>query len=155
MNDELAAVAGAIDHLARMLDSGMAVDRMLEEDTALLAIEVLARAAARRARHEHVIGLSEDAARIELAQGRVIDLSRRHALREILLRLIGARERSEASVHWSELARAGWPDEVLPSGVAFHRVRTAIWSLRRAGLRAIVRARDGYAIDSRARLDWR
>jgi len=82
------------------------------------------------------------------ADGTVVDLSRRRALRAILLGLIEARQHGHNVLTVLDLIEIGWPGEKIHPQSAMDRVYTAIRSLRRMGLEEILVTRDGgYALD--------
>ena len=76
-----------------------------------------------------------------------IDISSRTALRNVLGALVAARQ-SRASVSRGSLAQAGWPGEKLTTEQAANRVRVAIATLRKLGLRDVISgARGGYYLN--------
>jgi predicted ATPase len=83
------------------------------------------------------------------ADGSVIDLSRRKSMWGVFLALCRARVASPgAPVPIEALVAAGWPREKMRNDAATKRLHTAIWSLRRAGIEAmIVTSDEGYALD--------
>lgn len=81
--------------------------------------------------------------------GERISLDRRRALRLVLLALVNARiEAPGSALDAGALLERGWPGErVLPAAGA-HRVRVAVATLRRSGLRSLIQSRDdGYLLD--------
>lgn len=79
-----------------------------------------------------------------------VSLERRKPLAKIVDRLAEERlTRADASLGWSELQAAGWPDErVLPEAGA-HRVRVAVSTLRKLGLGPHLLTRGtGYLFDA-------
>lgn len=93
--------------------------------------------------------IATDAAWFELAGGTRIDLGRRGALRRILGAL--AEQRIAAvgqGLATSTLAERGWPGERVLVEAAATRVRVAVATLRRLGLRNTILTRDdGYLVD--------
>lgn len=84
--------------------------------------------------------------------GERVALDRRRALRLVLQALVTARvEAPGSALDASALLARGWPGErVLPAAGA-HRVRVAIATLRRSGLRRLIQSRDdGYLLDPEA-----
>ena len=87
-------------------------------------------------------------------EGERVDLSRRGALRLMLLALVERRlaRAGEASA-WEAMLAAGWPGERVLAAAAATRVRVAISTLRRLGLAGILLTRDdGYLLDPRAQV---
>lgn len=78
-----------------------------------------------------------------------VDLSTRGALRNILIALATLRVESPGEpLSLDEVIRAGWPGERIGDEAAANRVRVALATLRKLGLRqAIVTARGGYLLD--------
>jgi tetratricopeptide (TPR) repeat protein len=78
-----------------------------------------------------------------------VDLERRRPLRLIVTCLLGQRmNKPGVPIPWDGLLEAGWPGErVIPSAGA-HRVRVAVSTLRKLGLRSVLRTVDeGYLFD--------
>lgn len=84
-----------------------------------------------------------------VGQDERVDLARRKPLRLILERL--AAERSGPTprhLAWDDLLAAGWPGERMRAEAGAHRVRVAISTLRKMGLRDVLRTEDeGYLLD--------
>jgi len=78
-----------------------------------------------------------------------VDLSRRTPLRRILFALAIVRvEAPGEPLSMDEMVRAGWPGERIGSAAAANRVRVALATLRKLGLReAIVTGQGGYLLD--------
>lgn len=75
-----------------------------------------------------------------------VDLSRRKPLRLILERL--ARVSDKTNLAWDDLLEAGWPGERMRADAGAHRVRVAVSTLRKMGLRDVLRTEEsGYRID--------
>ncbi len=76
-------------------------------------------------------------------------LDRRRPLSLLLDRL--ARERADrpgALLAWDALLEAGWPGERVRAEAGAHRVRVAISTLRKLGLKDVLRTgEDGYVLD--------
>jgi tetratricopeptide (TPR) repeat protein len=91
---------------------------------------------------------------VALPDGSEIDLTRRAAPRRVLLALAVAREdHAGAVVSPDALIAAGWPGERLRADAGVKRLRTAIWTLRKLGLEAVLLTRDdGYLLDPRVPL---
>jgi hypothetical protein len=81
--------------------------------------------------------------------GRRTDLSRRCSVRRILHALVSERRAgSTRALDVHELFAVGWPGERIPYESQVRRVYTAIWTLRRLGLDALLLTRDGgYLLD--------
>lgn len=87
--------------------------------------------------------------------GARVDLSRRGALRKILVALCERRAREGSGASVEALAEAGWPGERMLVEAAATRVRVAIATLRRLGLRsALVTRDDGYHLATELRVAW-
>lgn len=87
--------------------------------------------------------LTHDDGRFTLPNGATLDLRNKHALRRILVALMNGESSSRA------LIVAGWPGEKLERGAAATRLRIAIATLRKFGLRELlVTTEDGYALRS-------
>jgi len=84
-----------------------------------------------------------------------IDLRTRGSLRRIILALVDQRRRAPGSaISADAVFEAGWPDERVNPRAAAARVYTAMYTLRRMGLRGIlVRRDDGYLLDPRVDID--
>jgi hypothetical protein len=78
-----------------------------------------------------------------------VSLERRRPLAQILEVLARARQtRSGAAVSWQELQSAAWPGERMLASAGAHRVRVAVSTLRKLGLRDLLRTEaDGYLLD--------
>jgi DNA-binding SARP family transcriptional activator len=87
-------------------------------------------------------------------RGETNDLSRRTAPRRLLKYLADAHARSPGvPLGRDALIEAGWPGERMRPDAADKRLRTAIWTLRKAGLEGIVVTRDeGYLLHPLARV---
>jgi predicted ATPase/DNA-binding SARP family transcriptional activator len=86
--------------------------------------------------------------------GRPVSLRNRKPLRRLLASLLAAHgERPGLALDHGELIAAAWPDErVLPDAAA-HRLRVAVATLRRLGLKdALVTAPSGYLLEPRLRV---
>lgn len=96
----------------------------------------------------HDLTIARSGRWFETAEVGRVDLQRRRALRKCLCEF--ARMRTEnpgvaLSVH--ETVAIGWPGERIHPEAARERVYTAITTLRRFGLRTLIRRDDGYLID--------
>jgi hypothetical protein len=88
----------------------------------------------------------------EVEGGARVDLTRRSALRGVLLALATAEPK--ASLDCGALTSAGWPEERVLARAAELRVRTAIKTLRHLGLRGVlVTTGDGYRLEARVLLE--
>jgi predicted ATPase len=78
-----------------------------------------------------------------------VDLFRRHTLRRLLHTLAVRRaEHPGEGFPVDEMFKAGWPKERVASSAAANRVRVAVTTLRRLGLRdTLVTRSDGYLLD--------
>jgi predicted ATPase len=77
-----------------------------------------------------------------------VDLSRRKPLRLILERLCEERAAGGGTLGWDDLLAAGWPGERMRADAGAHRVRVAISTLRKMGLRDVLRTEEeGYRLD--------
>jgi hypothetical protein len=91
------------------------------------------------------------------AEGARVDLGRRGALRRILRALaVGHSTHPDRGLPVEALIAEGWPGQRVLVEAAATRVRVAIATLRRLGLRAVLLTReDGYLLDPRARVAMR
>jgi len=82
--------------------------------------------------------------------GQPVSLERRRPLALILARLGSARIESPGqALSWEIVQDAGWPGERILAAAGAHRVRVAISTLRKLGLRDALRTTpDGYLIDA-------
>jgi predicted ATPase len=78
-----------------------------------------------------------------------VDLERRRPLRLMLERLVGHRlDRPGEALPWEGLLEAGWPGERVILSAGAHRVRVAVSTLRKLGLRTVLlTVGDGYMLD--------
>ena len=98
------------------------------------------------------IWIGRDAYWFEVESGERVNLTRRGALRRILLAL--AEAPGSTSLAYEPLTAAGWPDERILPRAAELRVRAAIKTLRRLGLRdVLVTTGDGYRLDAHVLLE--
>jgi hypothetical protein len=76
-------------------------------------------------------------------------LARRRPLADILAHLARARQSAPGSaVPWEALRDAAWPGERMQASAAAHRVRVALSTLRKLGLRdQLVSTTEGYLLD--------
>jgi tetratricopeptide (TPR) repeat protein len=93
--------------------------------------------------------LAADARTVQVGRAAPVDLGRREALRRIVLRLAAEREHGPGeAVPAGALVAAGWPGERIDGAAAGNRLRNAIATLRRFGLRDVLLTRsDGYLLD--------
>jgi predicted ATPase len=84
-----------------------------------------------------------------------VDLGRRGALRRILAALCAEQlAHPGRALSAEELTARGWPNERMLAEAASTRVRVAIATLRKLGLREVLATRDdGYLIDPKARVE--
>jgi tetratricopeptide (TPR) repeat protein len=103
----------------------------------------------RRALAEGALVIPPDAAWLELPDGVRVDLSARQPLRRIVARLAEHRLSAPGEpVSVDELVAAGWPDERMLPSAAGNRIGVALTSLRKLGLRELLRREgEGYALD--------
>ena len=89
----------------------------------------------------------EEARWFELA-GERVGMSRRGPPRLILKALIGAQDRGLGALDGAALVAHGWPGQRILANAAATRVRVAVATLRKLGLRDVILTRDdGYLID--------
>jgi DNA-binding SARP family transcriptional activator len=106
-------------------------------------------ALARRGEARAALRVASDGRSFSVSGGPPVDLGRRAAPRRLLVALVDARRATPGrAVSRDDLIAAGWPGERMMAEAADKRLRTAIWSLRRAGLEeALLTRDDGYLID--------
>ncbi len=111
-----------------------------------LAARLLRRAIADQ---PHALRVAADAAWIHPPHGERIDLRRRKPMWRIVARLAEHRRAQPgAAVTSEDLQEAGWPGEKMQREAGMHRVRVAVASLRKLGLRDLLLHRDeGYLLD--------
>jgi predicted ATPase len=114
------------------------------------AFRMLAQALARhRAVGGSVLNLGPDALWFALEETERVDLARRGPMRRMLVALVAAREGAPGrTLDREALFSAGWPGERVLEEAASTRVRVAIATLRKLGLRETLLTRDdGYLLD--------
>ncbi len=117
------------------------------------ALRMLARALKRHEPAVHVLRVGRDAAWFALDDAAKIDLARRGSLRRMLVALVDAQP-SRRSLDGAALTSAGWPNERILADAAATRVRVAIATLRKLGLRDVLVTRDdGYRLDPDLRVE--
>jgi predicted ATPase/Tfp pilus assembly protein PilF len=84
-----------------------------------------------------------------LPDGTRVELGRRRALRNVLLRLVDERVRAPgAGIPSRTLINAGWPDEKILARAARNRLNVTITTLRNLGLRnVLIGDEEGYRLD--------
>lgn len=82
-------------------------------------------------------------------RGEKVTLEKRKPLRLIVERLLWLRlESAGTALAWDGLLQAGWPDEKVIASAGAHRVRVAVSTLRKLGLRGVLITNDdGYLFD--------
>ncbi len=147
---------GALDAAAAMLadidDSESERGRLAGSSMDVrFAVRMLRRTVARLGITHTASGLEigPDARWFAFAEGPRVDLSRRGTLRKILLALAALRTESpDQGITVEALAALGWPGERMLAEAASTRVRVAIATLRKLGLRhALLTRDDGYLLD--------
>lgn len=141
---------------ARLAEAKL-VARGLEDVFLAAELEDVTREVRRAERGELTLKLDAEARSVELTGGTAgrakIDLSRRAALRRILLALAGQHARGRSGLALAEVREAGWPGERMRAESASARVYMAIRRLRALGLdEAIVTTDEGYALSSLVRV---
>jgi len=95
-----------------------------------------------------VLALGPAASWFRVASEPRVDLSRRKPLRLILDRLVAERAAEGRTLPWDELLSSGWPGERMRADAGAHRVRVAVSTLRKMGLRDVLRTEeDGYRLE--------
>jgi tetratricopeptide (TPR) repeat protein len=104
-------------------------------------------------REGRVLRVAEDGSWFEGARGRV-DLTTRLALRRIIVALAQSAQTSPGALMTApELIAAGWPGERILPTAARGRLRVAVCTLRKFGLREfLASSRHGHAIEARVEL---
>ena len=100
--------------------------------------------------------ISRDGGWFTKDDGEPVELSRRRAVRLMLLELTRARlNRPGEALGWETLLAASWPGERPVNDSGLKRVYTAIWTLRKLGLEGVLQTRgDGYLLDTAAVVRW-
>ncbi len=124
---------------------------------ARIALGVARGVHARRAPSPPKLVVGADARWFELPGAPRVDVSRRRALRLLLLALTERRiAASGSALSLEDLVAAGWPGERIASTSGARRAYTAIASLREMGLRnVLVRRDDGYLLDPTVAVEQR
>src|SRR5262249_24604333 len=78
-----------------------------------------------------------------------IPLQKRRTLRRLLMRLAAHRAAAPGkALPLETLFEAGWPGEKVNPELAANRVYTALWMLKKMGLKDLIQSRDdGYLLD--------
>jgi hypothetical protein len=99
--------------------------------------------------------LANDASWFVGDRGRRVDLGRRGALRRILVAMCKQHDEEPGrALGVSALVEVGWPGERVLVDAAATRVRVAVSTLRRLGLKAIILTRDdGYLVHPSVRIE--
>ncbi len=150
--ERAAAVRSCRAAIARLCSAGEAsAETLATSFEARFALRVTRRAL------EHVTTLGPSRLLVQRAgrwfqagDGRVVRLGRRAALQRILAALSAAHG-GDRGMGQHELASVGWPGERILPGAAATRVRVAVATLRRLGLRdLLLTTADGYRLDPSA-----
>ena len=98
---------------------------------------------------DDALAVGRGGAWFRLPHGARVGLERRVPLARILDRLAAERlERPGAALGWDALLEAAWPGERVIATAGAHRVRVAVSTLRKLGLREALRTSgDGYLLD--------
>ncbi len=126
-------------------------DVLGRSDDARIGLRIL-----RQRLEARTLSVARDGGLIRLPDGEVIDLSRRDVLKRIVLALARARiERPGQAVSVETLVAEGWPDERILWGPALNRLKVALSTLRKLGLRdALERHEQGYLLDPGVSATW-
>lgn len=100
--------------------------------------------------------IEKNGRKFQVDQGPVQDISRRQALRKILVYLAEQQKTSEqVSISVHEVIEAGWPDEKILHDAAMTRVYTTMNRMRAMGLDdIIITLDDGYAFAPNIVVEW-
>lgn len=109
-----------------------------------------------------VLRLTRDGRTVVLPEGESVSLERRGSLRRLVLALVERHTGERADdrdrgrgLTVDELAEAGWPGERVLVEAAQTRVRVAVATLRKLGLRGLLVTRDdGYVLDPSVDVAW-
>jgi hypothetical protein len=94
---------------------------------------------------DEILEVGPDATWFRAPNADTVDLARRHNLRRVLGALVA--HHREAGLDTAGLFAAGWPGERISREAASNRVRVAVATLRRLGLRPYLLTRsDGYVL---------
>lgn len=102
------------------------------------------------------LAVAKDGSLVRLPDGTELDLSRRHVSKRILMSLVHARaDRPNAPITVDTLIEDGWPGERLKRASALKRLRAALSTLRKLGMKdLIVRRDEGYLLDPSIAFEW-
>jgi predicted ATPase/Tfp pilus assembly protein PilF len=102
------------------------------------------------------VSIAEDGSLVRLPDGTELDLSRRDVLKRIVVTLARARvDRPNAALTVDTLIEEGWPGERVKYQSALNRLKVALSTLRKLGMKdLIVRREDGYLLDPSIALEW-
>ena len=109
-------------------------DAVAAHDDVAIATRVLDAAVAEATRVRPILQLGPGCVWMNAPGHARVDLTGRDAPRRILAALVEALQRPCASVTTDSLLEAGWPGERILPDAARGRLKTAVWTLRRAGL---------------------
>lgn len=146
------ALAQLIDALEASLEHDLpATDPLAPSIGIALLSRLRARSPASRPPpgREDALRVGEGGSWFRAPGGERVDLSKRKPLKRILERLAQEREASPArALAWDDLLASGWPGEKMRADAGAHRVRVAISTLRKLGLRdALLTREEGYLLD--------
>ncbi len=143
-------LAAARERLAALQDPASVDHEHVASSLELrFAVRMLARALKNAPDAAPRLAVGRNVAWFDAAGAARVDLLRRGPLRRILAALVEHRRaRPEEALGQDALVGHGWPGERLLADAASTRVRVAIATLRRFGLREVLRTRDdGYLLD--------
>ncbi|MDC0744750.1 ATP-binding protein [Polyangium mundeleinium] len=136
---------------ARLLEEARALARGRSNDDVRFALRILLAAGQHGlAAPTEALVVSDEGARLRLPGARAsVDLSSRAPLRRILLALAKLRASAPGqTLPLDEIIRAGWPGERIGADAAANRVRVALATLRKLGLRdVLMTGQGGYLLD--------
>ncbi|HVK68841.1 MAG TPA: tetratricopeptide repeat protein, partial [Polyangium sp.] len=136
---------------AGLLEKARALARGRSNDDVRFALRILLAAGQQGlAAPTEALVVSDEGARLRLPGARAsVDLSSRAPLRRILLALAKLRASAPGqTLPLDEIIRAGWPGERIGADAAANRVRVALATLRKLGLRGVLMTgQGGYLLD--------
>lgn len=156
MDAVAAAQEGRTHRLERLLDEAPRSDWTVPGMYFLRMDDVARRLARTSPPAPEQLHISRDGRYFAFGSAQTVDLSRRQAIRRILVFLAEQHQAGRtSSVTVQELVDVGWPHEVILHDSALTRVYTTVNRIRALGLHELLVTRDdGYALDPSVEICW-